>query len=259
MASRSLLALFGGLVLFGSSRSAPATSHYRVDTSVEQVIDLSPVGQPEQRNSMKSSYFMTLVQEDTTGGKAITITIDSITFDSTTPPPPQARETLDSAWGASWHGLLTPDGKTTGLTAVGDSGAPDQLQQMVANFLPRVKNGAKSGDTWTDTTDHTFQDENSSLAVRTITNFSVAGRETVQGTQALKVLTAASQAYTGELQGGITMSGTGQGTATYYVASDGRYLGGEASGSADLQLSSPQFPQNIPMKTTTSSTVTLLQ
>lgn len=259
MAPRSLLALCGGLVLLGSYHSAPETLRYRVDTSVDQVIDLSAVGQPEQHNSMKSSYFLTLVQEDTTGGKAITITIDSITFDTATPPPPPAKAALDSAWGAGWHGLLTPDGKTTGLTAVGDSNAPDQLQQMVANFLPRVKAGAKPGDTWTDTTDHTFQDENSSIAVRTITNFSASGREAVQGVQALKVLTASSQAYNGELQGGLTMTGTGQATATYYLSGDGKYLGGESSGTADLQLSSPQLPQNIPMKTTTSSTVTLLK
>lgn len=259
MTSRSLLALFGGLVLVGSPPAAPATLHYRIDTSVEQVIDLSAVGRPEQRNSMKSSYYLTLVQDDTTGGKAITLTIDSITFDSATPPPAAAKAALDSAWGAGWHGLLTTDGRTTGLTAVGDTNAPDQLQQMVANFLPRVKRGAKPGDTWTDTTDHTFQDENSSVAVRTITNFSAAGRETMQGVTALKVLTAASQAYNGELPGGLSMTGTGQATATYYLAEDGQYLGGESNGTADLQLSSPQLPQAIPMKTTTSSTVTLLR
>ena len=139
-----------GLVAWTGSHLAPETAKYRVDIKSHQVIDLSPVNQPAQTQDFGATGFLTISLKDSTGGKAMDAVLDSMKVDSTSPIPPAV---ADSAKGSSWHGLVSPQGKISGLTAGTKTTAGGQFESILAGFFPRVKTGAKTGGTWTDTLD----------------------------------------------------------------------------------------------------------
>ncbi len=248
------LAMAGGWVA-----DAPITTKYRVDTRVEQVLDLSSFGQGEQRTTLGMVNFLTITMDDTTGGRTVHVVLDSIVKSDTNPIPVQA--SLDSARGRTWHALMEPGGKLSNLRRM-DSTSGGQVGDLVTNFFPRVKSGAKVGDQWSDTTETDSDQEGQSLTTRTVTNYSVTGTETINGSRALKVETAFSLAQTGEVdQAGNTFAvdGTGTGTSTYYVTQDGRYLGGTTTTTADLQISGAQVPQPIPVQVKNTVTVSTIR
>ena len=244
--------------LAGWAADAPRTARYRVETKVEQVIDLSPVGQPEQRVEMTLANFLTITFNDTAGGQTIHAVLDSIVKLSEGPLP--VEDSLLKARGRTWHALLSTDGKVSDLKRV-DSTSSGQVGDLITNFFPRVRPGAKVGDQWTDTTETASDEEGQSITTRTVTNYSVTGTETRNGARALKVESAYSLAQTGEInQAGQSLSvdGSGTGTAIYYVTQDGRYLGGTSTTTAELQITAPGIPAPIPVQAKNTVTVTTL-
>jgi hypothetical protein len=237
---------------------APRTTRYRIETRVEQVIDLTGVGQAEQRNNLEMVNFLTVTLNDTAGGQTVHAVLDSIVKPPANPLPDQA--SLDSARGRAWHAILSADGKISDVKRV-DSTSSGQVSDLLTNFFPRVKPGAKVGDQWTDTTETASNQEGQSLTTRTVTNYSVTGTETRNGARALKIETAFSLSQTGVIeQPGQTLEvdGTGTGTSVVYVTQDGRYLGGTSTTSAELQITSASIPAPIPVQVKNTVTVTTL-
>lgn len=253
-AALALAGLAGGIAL-----PAPQTTHYKIETRSEQVVDLSAVGQGEQRTNFSLVNYLTITLNDTTGGRTVHAILDSVIKGDTNPMPPQS--TLDSARGRSWHALLDQDNKLSNVTR-GDSAAVGLGGDLISSFFPRVKRGAKVGDSWTDTTENASNAEGQSLTTRTVTNYRVTGQENRGGARALKIEAAYSLSQTGELnQGGGPMGvdGTGTGTATYYVSENGKYLGGTSTTNSDLQITAAQLPEPIPVKVTSTATVSIIQ
>lgn len=253
-----LFAAFSASFFAGWALDAPRTTRYRVETSIQQVIDLSVVGQSEQRNDLALVNFLTITFDDTTGGQTVHAVLDSVVKTSDSPVPDQA--SLDSVRGRTWHALLAPDGKVSGVKRV-DTTSSGQVSDLISNFFPHVRPGAKIGDQWTDTTETTSEEEGQSLVTRTVTNYSVTGTETRNGARALKVETAFSLAQTGEInQAGqaLSVDGTGSGTATHFVTQDGRYLGGTSTTNANLEITAASIPAPIPIQVKNVTTTTIL-
>jgi hypothetical protein len=246
-------------VLAGWAFDAPRTTKYKVETKGEQVLDLSALGQGEQRNSFGLVNYLTITLNDTAGGQTVHAVLDSIVKADTNALPQQV--SLDSARGRAWHALLTSEGKLSNLKRTDSAGSTGQMGDLLSSFFPRVKAGAKVGDQWTDTSETSSDSDGQALTTRTITNYSVTGTETRNGARALKIETAFSLAQTGEInQGGgvLSVDGTGKGTATYYVTQDGRYLGGSSNTDANLQISSEQLPEPIPVHVVNTVTISVL-
>ena len=238
---------------------APTTMKYRIDLKGEQVVDLSAFGQSEQHTQYGGVAFITVVAQDTTGGRTIDITLDSMNVDSASQLP---QVMADSAKGSNWHGLLAPNGKISGLKSSSKSVAAGQLDGLLGLLFPRVKMGAKIGDAWTDTTDTQTDNEGTSISVRTVTNYSASGNETRNGTKALRIDAAFSSSRTGTInnaQGQMTLDGTGVGKGTYVLGPDGRLLASESSDNSDISVVVPQAPQPIPVKATNTVKITLLR
>ena len=253
-----MLAAVSVSLLAGWGFDAPRTIRYRVETNNEQVVDLSGLGQGEQRNSFGLVNFLTVTFDDTAGGQTVHAVLDSIVKADTNPVPQQI--SLDSARGRTWHALLSTEGKISNVKRI-DTTSAGQIGDIISNFFPPVKPGVKVGDQWTDTTEMTTDQEGQSLTTRTITNYSVTGTETRNGARALRIESAFSLAQTGEInQGGGTMSvdGTGKGTAVYFVTQDGRYLGGTSNTDASLQITADQIPAPIPVQVVNKVTVSVL-
>lgn len=259
MSARPIVfAAFSLSFLAGWVVDAPRTIKYRVGTKVDQVIDLTAVGQAEQRTSLELANFLTITFDDTVGGQTVHAVLDSIVKLSDGPVPDA--DSLKLVRGRTWHALLAPDGKVSDVKRV-DTTTSGQVSDLVTNFFPRVKPGAKVGDQWTDTTETTSDQDGQSIVTRTVTNSSVTGTETRNGARALKIETAFSLAQTGEItqQGqSLSLEGTGSGTATYFVTQDGRYLGGTSTTNAELQITAAMIPAPIPVQVKNVTTVTTL-
>lgn len=239
----ALAAVLGTTAGVTALPAPPSTTRYRVENKLEQVVDLSAMGQEDQRTNIAVTSFLAITLSDTAGGRTIHLVIDSMVSDSTFPNP----ELLAGAKGTSAHGMLQPSGEVTGLEVVeGDSSSLARAKNMLDGFFPRVRPGAKPGDTWTDTTNVTTPIPSGSLTKVAYTNYSVVGTEMMAGMKALKIQTASSFSQSGS-QGPASIDGTGTGTATYYVGPNGQLLGSEMSESSTLLVTGAGTPEPIPI------------
>ncbi len=256
MLRTSILAL--SICAAGAAWAPPASTKYRVDYKSHQIVDLSPFGQGEQRQSFGWSSFLKITLTDTAGGRTMHAVVDSISVDSGSQIPAGV---FDSVKGAAWLGFVSPEGRVSGLKMVERREGGEQLQGVLASFYPRVKKGAKVGDKWTDTLDVARESGNSTMSTRTVTNYTLSGTETRAGSKALRIDAAFSLAQTGVVespQGAVNLDGTGTGTGSYYVATDGRFLGGSSTTKADITAVVPSAPSPIAIKDSSTITVTPL-
>lgn len=246
-----------------TSAGAPAlqadttTTRYRVDTRSESVVDASGVGGGEQRQSVAMSSFLTVQLADTTGGKSLRVVVDSMTIEPGSPIPPTM---ADSVRGMVWTGLLGPDGTISNLQGAA-GGLNEQFTSMLNTFFPRTKGDLSAGTRWVDTVDVTTNDSASSSQAQTITRWSVAGKEKRDGVEATRLDAAFDLKMTasGETpQGSMDMEGTGAGSGTYFLAPDGKYLGGTTKLDNDMTISLAAAPMPIPVTASTTTTVSTL-
>lgn len=244
-----------GLAVWGTGQDS---SRYRIDLKTEQVVDLSGVGQQDQRQAGELTAFLHVTLTDTAGGSVMGVVVDSLQADTALSIPAPLQ---DSARGASWHALVAPGGRISGLTRVHSTPLSGIFEGFLRRFLPPVARGRKAGDTWTDTLDTTDNIPDGLLNIRTVTNY-LAGTETFAGAKALRVVAASSSAMTGQQQtpGGQTnIEGTGITNTTYYLGPDRRYLGGSSKQVQNLKVSGSFAPQPVPITITSEVTVTLLR
>jgi hypothetical protein len=262
MRARRLAACTSLVALFGAAPvgQAPVTSRFRVDQSLTQDIDATAAGKGKQTISFSTSSFLTVTLNDTAGGKSVRIVVDSMRGDSTTPIPAAV---FDSARGAEFHAFLSTAGKLSDLVAVNVSPGAARVQGFLTDFFPWVKVGAKPGEEWADTSTKATTDGVDSVVVQRVTSYRVVGKETHGARKALRV---ASQ-YTSTIHGTqptdtgppARIQGTGTGTGTYFVSTDGAYLGGEWQLRSALTISGSFSSEPLPITITQTTKVTPLQ
>lgn len=254
-----LLSALAVLSLAGPGLLAPVTTRYKVDIKGETTIDLSVMGAPVQVQTANLSAWMLIRLNDSAGGKTIYLKVDSLTFDGTAAV---SRESLDSARGGEIRGFVNAANRVSDLSANNPSTLLGQIKVMVHSFFPRVKAGAKPGETWTDTT--TVQDESggNSLTNVVVTTYTAAGTETRAGVATGKVDTKSSSTVTGTMQspqtGTMEVEGTTTTTGTVFVGPDGRFWGASYNSNHDQRVKLAMAPTLIPVKTVQSIMVTVL-
>jgi hypothetical protein len=237
----------------------PVTAKYRVDQRLTQEVDGSAEGQGKQTLRFSTSTFVTVTLADSAGGRTMKVVIDSVKGDSATPIPAAV---LDSARGGEFRAFVTKAGKPSPLTPTGTSPAATQVQGLLVDFFPWVRAGLKVGEAWVDTTVNTTGAGSDTVTVRRITSYKAAGNETRGTVRAVRVTTEHKSNVAGMQptpQGPATIDGTGDGTGSYYVSPDGRYLGGEWELHSALNLSGTFAKQPIPITVTQSTKVTAVR
>jgi hypothetical protein len=251
----ALLATVAGL-----ASMAPATTSYRIEQRVDSRIDLSVFGQGEQQQTQAFIWFTTISYSDSAGGLVMHAVLDSAQVDlGMAPVPPGA---LDSVRGTVFHGFLDGTGRLVSVTASREDLLSGQFGGFLKSFHPRIKAGSRAGDAWTDTLDVETTNPQANTKTRTITNFQMAGTEQHDGVAARRVEAAFSAVLGGTMQtpgGPADMEGKSTGTGTYFLAADGRYLGGQMTSSGDATISGSFAPGAIPIKNTTTVTVTVVK
>lgn len=259
LSALALLSLAGPTPSGGAAVPAPVTTRYKVDIKGETTIDLSVMGAPVQVQTANLSAWLLVRLNDSAGGKAIYLKLDSLTFDGTAAV---TRESLDSARGGEIRGFVNAANRVSDLSANNSSTLLGQIKVMVHSFFPRVKAGAKPGDTWTDTT--TVQDESggNNLTNVVVTTYTAAGPETKAGVATAKLDTRSSSTVTGTMQspqtGVMEVEGTATTTGTLFVGPDGRFWGGSYSSNHDQRIKLAMAPTLIPVKTVQTTAVTVL-
>lgn len=259
MAGRAMIMASLGVVMAAGGRVAPSKITYRLETHVEQVMTLP--GQGEQRNDLAQFAVFTVALDDSAGGKAMHVVIDSVAVESGMAPPAAELAKLKGAW---LHGFVDARNRTSILAASDDSSEVlSQIRATLATFLPRVKLGLKAGDTWADTANVESRSPAQATKSRVITSYTAGGEETVAGVSARHIDASFTATTTGTLQnpqtGAVGLEATETGTSVWYVSSDGRFLGGQTTSHGQATLRLDQLPDPIPVKTTRTSTTTVLR
>lgn len=254
-----VLPLTVGVIAAGWPAS-PATTRYRIESFVTSAVDLSAVGQGEQKNEFTLTGFVTITLTDSAGGKVMHAVLDSSSVNPV--PPGTSPGMIEGQKGAAYHAFITADGQTEGFKVMGDSTAPKggQLtQQVLKDFYPRLKKGFKAGDAWTDTTTSKEEEPGSSTTVNRVTSYTIGPEAAWAGSKGHEIKTSSTftMSASQEGQGGATqIEGAGTGTSTWYVTRAGAFLGGTSSSSADLTAMTAFG--DFPVKQTSRTTVTAL-
>lgn len=258
----STAALAGGLAVTPvqpDPATAITTLHYKVGIVALSTIDLSAMGAGEQKNTSGFTGYFTMTLKDTTGGKALTVVLDSMSIDSATQGQAMLQAAADSSRGSSWKGLLTEKGKIDNLVFVQGGPGAQQFEAVLAGFFPRgAAHTKKKGDVWTDTLTYNSTSDAGSTSIKMETTFTAAGEGMYNNSKALTINTTSVTSSVASQEGGggdLQIEGTGNGIGAYYVTKDGTYLGGNNTVDSDLIITTSQAPVPIPLKTHTIITI----
>ena len=255
----SLAALTAGAFALSAAtpnQHANVTSRYKIEQVSTQDIDATAAGGPKTSSTTKLTSFVSITLGDTTGGHTLKAVVDSINADSGSVLP---KPMLDSLKGSVFNAFVGPNGRVTNVKSTTQNPAGAQVIGLLTELYPRTRPGMKTGDAWTDTTENANNLPNGSMNVRTVTNYKASGNEPHEGIKAAKIDAAFSSSMAGsqETPGGTAnIEGTGSGTATYFVAPDGRYLGGTRSLTSALSVTGAFAPQPIPVNLKQTTTIT---
>jgi hypothetical protein len=254
----SLLSI-GILIALPTAAPAPQTTRYLIETTIEQVQDLTAFGQGEQTITVTQSAEITVTLTDSANGKAMHVVVDSVAASGAMAPPASALAGLKGAW---VHGHLDREWRASSFTASDDtSEVLAQLKATLQTFHPRLKPGFKSGETWTDTT--TIESASAAAKNRTtmVTQYTAGSEEPVAGEQATKVTATFTSSSAGTLNnpmaGELQVEASEQGEGVYFVGADGRFLGGTGTATGKASVTAASLPGPIPVKTSRTSKVTV--
>jgi hypothetical protein len=254
-----LRSAFAALVA-GLSLAAPEPTKYKIDQRIESRVDLSAFGQGEQVQNQAFVWFIAMSYRDSAGGTIVHAVVDSAQVDMGITPVPAG--TLDSLRGVVLHGWMDPTGRMQSLSVSKQSTLAAQAEAALKSFHPRVKAGAKAGDTWVDTLDVDTKTVQMSSKTRTVSNYTMAGTETVDGVTGMKLDATFTSSQTGTMEtpaGAADMEGKATGTATFVVARNGRYLAGKSTSAGEATISGSFAPAAIPVRTTSTTTVSIIK
>jgi hypothetical protein len=257
--SRAGFTALAAVLVLPAIGPAPTTTKYRIDQSLFQEIDATAVGASKQVISFSTASFITVFLTDSAGGKIIRVVIDSLQGDSTTPIPPAV---LDSARGAEFRGFVNRAGKPSALQAVHGSSAVAQVQGLLSDFYPWSRAGIKAGQSWTDTTARVNGLGADTVTVRRVSAYRAAPTENRQPRNAVMIIEDFSSSIAGTQptpSGPARLDGTGSGKGSYYLGTDGKYLGGSWQHHSSLKISGAFAPGPLPMTITQKTQVTTLK
>jgi hypothetical protein len=157
--------------------------------------------------------------------------------------------------------LIDEGGHVNGVKALGETPLAAQMTDIVARLYPGLRPKIKQGDGWTDTTKVSTPTNGGTMNLQRITTYKASGKERRGRSDALKVDASFSSTVSGTQQtpnGPASIEGTGAGTGAHYVASDGRYVGGNWTVTTKLTLSGSFAPKPVPVTLTETFAVSEL-
>ncbi|HET8633684.1 MAG TPA: hypothetical protein VFL88_06025 [Gemmatimonadales bacterium] len=253
MLSRSAPFALLAVLFLPVTSSAPITLKYKVSQHFSQTIDLTAMGGETQSGAADYDVYVTINSQDSAGGHAVAVKVDSLI--PAAGADPQVAATLTAQMkDAAGSGFVDAKGKVSGFPADPKGGALRQLMQAV---YPAVKKGARPGDTWSDTAAVTDSMMGGAVSRNVVTNYTASAGDKWKGESTLKLVAATSYTVSGT-QSGVAVEGNGRSNGTFTVSRAGHIVSGQNSGQVNINATSPQAPMPIPIVNETTSTITLL-
>lgn len=238
MDARSLLlttALLVGALRLGAQdvEYAAGTTRYRVSTTTKGS-QSSPFGDSNFELGMRQQITLNLAKQakDTL---LATITLDSIAMSGAA-----AGADVSSLLGARFVSLVSPTGRVYS-TRTPSTGNPlvSQIAEGITRYLPAYHGNLKTGLAWADTTSGKVTQQGMELDRTVVSNFTVEGDTTIDGTKAFKVarVTSVKAAGSGTSQGTpISMESVSSSNGKFFVSIAGVFLGATSNDDVDLKL-----------------------
>ncbi len=240
---------------------APAPTRYRIEQQIESQVDLSAFGQGEQVQTQNFTWFTTVALSDSAGGRALHVILDSVQADLGIAQVLAA--SYDSVRGTVYHGYLDDWGRLQSFTTTSNGGLFQGLfEAQVKGLFPRIKPNAREGESWTDTLSIETDTPQGTMNAVTITAFQLGGFEMQAGVQTTRIDASFTATTRGTLQtpaGPADLEGQGSGTGRYYLTVDGQLVKSASSLTGDALMTGGFAPVPIPIRTTTSTTVTRIE
>ena len=244
---------------------APGTTRYLVRQDVHIQQDFA--GLPPTVDLKYALYLTAAIgsPRDSTGWPT-TFTVDSVTVDSGSQLPPQIN--LGAARGIQVNGRLASTGEFVSGPCDTSAAAASlgNLLPRFRSFFPRLPAGGVAPQTsWTDSTtasDPANCSGGAAIATRSENRRAATTWEDRSGVRALRLEITATYQFSGSgEQGGspFTLDGSGVGTGVQFLASDGRYVGGELRDSSTLTIDLPVQGISIPRRQIAHTIITVLQ
>jgi len=248
-------ALSLGTLAAAGPAAPPASRQYKLDVKTVQVVNLTALGQGEQRVELSTTGFVSVTSKDSAGGQAVTVVLDSLKLSEGSPIPPDQAKTAN---GATWTGFRGSNGRVNDLKLTQDNQVAQALEGVMTQLFPPLKAGTPAGKSWTDTTD---TQRSSGVAVRTVTNF-LTSADSYNGQKVVKLAGSSSSSISGSQEspnGTVQFEGTGTGTSTWFVGTDGTCLGSTYSATQSLQLTIAAAPEPLPLTVTIEGVASLVK
>lgn len=242
---------------YGADAEGP---HHYLRTQKDHVVQT--VNGAEQVSDIQSFWRIATTMEEVDGGVVVSVQHDSVSIAS--PAMPEAPD-FSALYDTPVQIRMSDRGKVDEVV-IADS-LPEGLERLdlkttYSSFYPVLPEGeATTGATWSDTTEVTTDQNGLGVTVQRINDYTVAGPEAVEGRDAIRVDFASAFEIEGTgNQGGaeISLSGTGEGTGTFYVQPEpGLYLGGTENTEMTMDAFVTAGTQNlmIPIVQTREETV----
>jgi hypothetical protein len=253
LAAAMLLPLSAGAA-FAQGRAmtyAPGTSQYRITSVVTQSSEA--MGEQEVRTTQ---LLTVQIERGTADTLRVQMTVDSVDVQS--PAGAGATVEAQNLVGVRMSGSMSPRGRVFALAPpaeMTDDAVIANLVLSLQHFLVMLPPAVR-GESWTDTTDANLDTEETDIRRRTITRASVTGDTTYAGQRAQRIQQTSTVVLSGTVaSGGMTLvlSGTGTGTSTHFVTSNGVYLGATSEQQTSLEF---EFAGNtMPVLQRATSTV----
>ncbi len=241
----------------GPDKGTTAPQRYKVDITLNQAVDLTPMGQGVMDSEITATVYVALTMSDTTGGKVAHMLVDSMTINATGMAAAGfPAEAADSVRGKYIHAYIV-DGKIKGNPVPSVEGNP--ALGLAASALPAlfvgVPAGKKIGDTWSDTTNTTPPADGSpGMSGEAIVEWTVTGMD-----GAALVLTGSQKGtVSGEPQPGQQVSGTITGTNAVTTVPGGPSTRASVSTEQKLEVLVAAAPDVIRVDVKTTAQVSAL-
>ncbi len=228
---------------------------YRLEIKTKVVQDLTGIGQGQQTQEFSNVGFVSLTARDSADGQAVTVVFDSLQLGDGAPLTP---EQVKSVAGSTWHGYRGPGGRVSNLTLEGENPVAQSVSGLLIQLFPPLRKGSVAGQSWTDTTE---TEALLGVTARTVTNL-VTSSETFQGAKVIKLAGASASAIAGTVQspqGEVSIDGTGTGSISWLIGTDGGLLTSTGTSSQKMKVSIAVAPEPIPVAIDVQSTTTLIK
>lgn len=234
------LALLSFLLLLGAPalgaqdvEYAAGTTRYRV-SSTTKGSQSSPFGNKDFEVGMRQQITLSLAKQ-TRDTLLATITLDSIAMSGAA-----AGADVSSLLGARFVSLVSPTGRVYSTkTPTSDNPLVAQIAEGITRYLPSYHANLKPGLAWADTTSGKMTQQGMEVDRTVVSNFTVQGDTTIDGTKAFKVarVTSVKAAGSGTSQGTpISMESVSSSNGEFFVSSKGVFLGAVSNDDVNLKL-----------------------